>query len=154
VLQVSLLVRERLPENRFALPAIGLMRDKWNRDDYRQRTIERANRVDRRDLRAAEGNRITTKREKAEQATTDPECFLEPLTDSDPDSTDQYEWLIPDLVPKGEPMAIVGKGRAANHHKLWRFRRELWNQTQRRVWSISARKEPTGIPKLRPEKWV
>lgn len=47
---------------------------------------------------------------KPERPTPDDDCFLERLTDSDPDSNDQYEWLIDNLVPKGEPMVIAGKG--------------------------------------------
>lgn len=48
----------------------------------------------------------TSKDEKADE----PECYLEPLTDFDADSSDCYQWLIEKLVPLGEPMIIGGKG--------------------------------------------
>ncbi len=40
----------------------------------------------------------------------DAECFLEALTETDEDSSDEYEWHIQMLVPKAEPMIIGGKG--------------------------------------------
>lgn len=65
-----------------------------------------------------------------EQPPNNSECFLEPLTDSDPDSTDQYEWLIPDLVPKGEPMAIVGKGASGKSSLALEFSARIMESDQ------------------------
>jgi hypothetical protein len=55
----------------------------------------------------------------------DDDCFLEQLTDSDPDSNDQYEWLIDRLVPKGEPMVIAGKGASGKSSLALEFSAQI-----------------------------
>jgi hypothetical protein len=55
---------------------------------------------------------------------TEDGCFLEKLTDSDPDS-EQYEWLIERLVPKGEPMIIAGKGASGKSSLALEFSAQI-----------------------------
>jgi hypothetical protein len=97
----------------------GLMReDKWGRDDYRERTIEKAialttevnePRADRADIGVGMPPQAQLTTAPA-WPVGEPGCFLEVLTDSDADSCGHYEWLIDQHVPKGESIALGGKG--------------------------------------------
>jgi hypothetical protein len=87
----------------------GLMRDKWAREDYRKRTIENAIELTEERI-AIEQEGATGEDQAEEKPDSSQDCFLEKLTDADEDSAATYDWLIPQLVPKGEPMVIGGKG--------------------------------------------
>jgi hypothetical protein len=53
------------------------------------------------------------------------ECFLEPLTESDPDNSIEYEWYIPRLVPKGHPLLLASKGGVGKTTQILSFARTI-----------------------------